>query len=349
MTLLDFIWVTSLLLMGGALTGIAGLVVARAVSNQYRARKAAHRRLVLPVLMGRETIDHRLTRRLTRRWPGILADLFLEMAPLIRGEEHVTLVARAADLGVPAYLARMARSASAGTRSHALQALAEFNDPETIVVLRAGLEDRVFQVRISAVLALTKHGETIDLPRLLSEVPHHIDSKSRSVAALFQSLAHNDPEQLKAYACGENGNTNLQLAALEALAVAGDFSIAPFLVEQVRSAPADAGELPRYLDILGILGHPAARTAIMAGLANPVPATRVAAATAAGKIKLRESIASLASLLHDGEWWVRSSAAEALLNLGEPGIDHLRRIACGVPGPASEVASSVLQEKGWAQ
>lgn len=344
MTLLRLIWLASLAMALAAIAIMLGLIVARLITTRRAERRAVERRKLLPMLLGREAADPEAL----RARPALVAELYLELIQLVRGDERAQFVERASRLGIPAQLARQARSGSRRRRVRAVQALSEFAEPDARASLNGALDDPDQDVRLAAALALAAQGEVGDIGELADKLALGAGQPSLLVVSLFRQVAETQPDQIKALALQPGQNPEIRLAAVEALATTGDYSLVPTIVERALAAEDGSEELPRYLHLLGKLGHPAARPAILAGLSRPTMAARAAAAGAAGRIMLGESADQLAALLDDEEWWVRFRAAEALILLGRPGVARLRVAAAGGNGRAREAAETMLAEHGVA-
>jgi HEAT repeat protein len=97
---------------------------------------------------------------------------------------------------------------------------------------------------------------------------------------------------------------------------------------------------------LGVLAHPAAEPAVIAGLSDQAWEVRAASAEAAGRIGLVSAAPLLVQALADGVWWVRFRSGEALSALGEKGVASLR-LAAGVDQDVVRRAASLaLAERG---
>lgn len=344
MTLLRVIWLLSLGLALVAVAIMLALVAARLITTRRARRRAAERRTLLPMMLGQKAVDTAVL----RRRPALVADLYLELIQLVRGEERAQFVERAALLGIPEQLARQARSGSRRRRVRAVQALCEFVEPAAHEALHRALDDPDEDVRLAAALGLATQNAVHDAGELMNKLALGAGRPSLLVVTLLRRIAEGQPDQIKALALEPGQYPEIRLAAIEALATTGDYSLVPTIVDRALTAEDGSEELPRYLHMLGKLGHPAARPAILASLSRPDMAARAAAAGAAGRIALLESADQLALLLDDAEWWVRFRAAEALILLGAPGIARLRAVAAGGSGRAREAAETMLAEHGAA-
>lgn len=320
------------------------LVIARVLSGWRRNRHLAARRRLAPMLL-EGTIGDEALRRIPDR---VVTDLSLELIQLVRGAEREAFLANATRLGVPKRLARRLRTGSPRDRATALQGLALFDDQAARAALRGALDDRDREIRFAAAEALVAKGEPLRADSLVQRLQLGSAQSARATVSLFRTIAQTRPEEIKALVMQREQNLEVRIAAIEALAETGDYSMVPVIAELGRAAADGTEELPRYLHALGRLGHPSARRTVIAALSSESMAARAAAARAAGRIALVESADRLAELLDDPEWWVRFRAAEALIELGKPGLDLLRAAAAGGPGPAQDAAATMLAERGIA-
>lgn len=343
MSPLLLIWYVSLLLAGAALALMLVLIALRLVSRHREVRDAERRRQLVRELLRGESLspDH------LKGVPStLITDTFLDLIRLVRGEERDLFVEQAAELGVAQQLGRRARSPSARTRLVAVQSLAQFHDEDSLRRLHASLEDRNQDVRLAAALSLAEGGRSDNIHALVERLGLGTEQDSMMMVTLFRVVAEDRPEEIKALVLNSGTNLQARLAAVEALASTGDYSLVPAITELALAASDDSEELPRYLRALGTLGHPAGSAAIMDGLSRPSMSARAAAAGAAGRIRLYDAADRLAELLNDSEWWVRFRAAEALIRLGKSGVGRLREAACLGTPVAREAAATVLAEHG---
>lgn len=345
MSPLLLVWSLSLLLAGAALAIMFVLILARLIVRRRDRKRTGRRRW----LVGQLLRDDAPTRDELRTLPrGLVTDTYLDLIQLVRGEERTSFIDRAARLGVAEQLVRRARSSSARTRLVAVQSLADFHDEDSLRLLHAALEDRNEDIRLAAALALAEAGRSDHIHALVERLGLGTRQDSMMIVTLFRVVAGDRPDEIKALVLNPNTNLPAQLAAIEALATTGDYTLVPAIAGLALSAADDCEELPRYLTALGTLGHPAARTAVMDGLSRASASARAAAADAAGRIRLRDSADRLTELLDDQSWSVRFRAAEALMKLGESGTDRLSEAARLGSPLAREAAATVLAEHGEA-
>lgn len=341
MNLLELIWWSSLILAGAAIATTVVLVLIRLVTTRRQMRWATRRRELVRGLLGANPAVEEDLKRLP---PTLVADTFVELIRLVRGEERSKFVAQAGEFGVPQQLAWQVRRGSARERLLAAQALAQFGDDDSVAALRGAVADGNPKVRLAAALSLAEGGNADDLQELVRDLRLGSEEGSALAVTLFQSAALAGVEDIKSLILAPETNAGVRMAAIEALVASGDYTVVPVITSLAINAADDAPELPRYLRALGLIGHPAARGAVMAGLSSQAFAVRAAAAEAAGRIALGEAAERLTELLDDGEWWVRFRAAEALLKLGTDGVGRLRNTARAGSPRARDAASSMLAE-----
>lgn len=279
---------------------------------------------------------------------SVVTQLTLDLIQLVRGAERTKFIGKAAELGVPDRLRRQLRSFSRRRRMIAVQGLALFDDALSRQALLDTLGDRDDEIRLAAALALGRGDNRPGLDELVARLGLRDNRSSLLTVSLFRLYANEAPDEVQALVLDTDLPQSVRLAAIEALAVSGDYRLVPAIVELGLRAPDDSEELPRYLHALGRIGHPAAREAVLAGLASSSMPARVAAAGAAGRIALVESADQLTELLDAPEWWVRFRSAEALLQLGDTGIVRLREAAASGGELAREAAATMLAERGIA-
>lgn len=341
--MLRLIWDISLLLAGFALGVMMLLVLLRIGSTWRQNHMFIARRRVAPLLLGGTAIS---SDRLEDIPDAVVTQLTLELIQLVRGEERTHFVEKATALGVPGRLVRQLRSFSRRRRIIAVRGLALFEDSVSRKALLRALTDRSDDVRMAAALALARSEDPPALTALVERLTLRNDRSSLLTISLFRHYADHAPDQVQALVLDTELSLSIRLAAIEALAATGDYRLVPAIVELGLRVPEESEELPRYLHALGKIGHPAARDAVLAGLASRSMPARVAAAGAAGRIALLESADQLAALLDAPEWWVRFRAAEALFLLGDTGIAHLRDTAANGGEQAREAAATMLAERG---
>jgi HEAT repeat protein len=337
------LWTLSLVLSLAALAIMAGLIVARMVSARRSATRKAFRDQLVPRLL-EGAPDAEIERLPQAR--TLLAQIAGELISIVRGDERDQFVATATRLGVAETLARQLRRGSHRERILAAESLAHFPDDRTTDALDAALDDRSADVRLTAALALASSGRSPPLAALVERLRLGISEQSMLLVTLIQEIARERPEESRALLLDPAAPATLKAAAIDALSGSGDYSLVPVIARLAVEAPDDAPELPRYLRALGQLHHPAARPAIVRGLASRTWFVRAAAAEAAGRIGLADLLHELEDLLDDGDWWVRYRAGEAIARLGEQGRRRLAVVSKAGSPRAREVARLSLVEQG---
>jgi HEAT repeat protein len=341
LTLLAFIWWLSLALAAGTLLTMAVLILRRLVTERREKSRAVRRRQLSRRLLSGDSPSAEELKNLPR---GLAADTFVELMRLVRGSEREAFASQARALGVPWHLGRRLQRGSTRERLLAAQALGQFLDQDSTAILQTALTDRSPEVRLAAALALADAGHSHNVRDLIRELGLGVAEDSTLAVTLFRSLWNERPDEIKALVTEPDTNSRVRLAAVEALAMNGDYSLVPVITRLAIAASDDADELPGYLHALGLLAHPAARPAVLDGLSRSSYPVRAEAARAAGRIGVVEFAGQIASLLDDGEWWVRFRAAEALFRLGDPGVEWLRRQAREGSPRARNTAASMLAE-----
>lgn len=325
-----------------ALVIMAGLIAARIVSARRATALKAFREAWLPKLLdgGREGELDELPDR-----PQLLAQLAAELITLVRGEERAQFVATATRLGVADTLLRRLRRGSVRERILAAEVLAFFPDDHSTDALDRAIDDKSADVRLTAALALAGSGRAPPLTDLVERLRLGTLEQSMLIVSLVAEVARDRPGEVRALLLDEATPGPLKAAAIDALSGSGDYSLVPLITRLACAAPDEAPELARYLRALGQFQHPAAAPAIRRGLGSRTWFVRAAAAEAAGKVGLVETVEPLFRLLDDGDWWVRYRAGEALARLGRPGVATLRETSCLGSVRAREAARLALVEQ----
>lgn len=345
MSFLLFVWQLSLVLAGAALAIMLVLIGARIASDRRARRREAQRRVLVPALLGASDLAPETAGKIA---PDVVAEVATSLIQMVRGDDRQAFIERAVKLGVPERLARLLRSGSDRTRLAAAQAMGAFDDPKTLHLLRRALNDRNHDVRLAAALSIAAAGDTESAADIVPRLGQEEEEPSLLLVSLFKRIAADRPEDIKQLVTDPHSHSRVKVAAIEALASTGDYTLVPLIADLALAAPDNSEELPRYLRALSQLAHPAGRRAVIAGLERPGMAARAAAAGAAGKIGLTETAPTLRKLLDDPEWWVRFRAAEALIGFGESGRELLRdAIRSGSPR-ARDAAATMLAEHGIA-
>jgi HEAT repeat protein len=337
------LWLVSLAICALALAIMLGLIIARRVSEFRAKSRQEERRRLVPMLLDPNPEPRPQE---VKPAPDLLADLFTELIQMVRGTDREKFVASSSRLGVPQRLRQRLDYGSPRIRLAAAEALGDFDDEQSMARLHSALDDPNEDVRLAAALALAEAGHAPNARLLVEKLGIGTSEHSMLVVGLFEDIARDRPEEVKAIVEAEDMPAGAKAAAIEALTASGDYSLVPIISRLVLAAGADAEELPRYLQALGEFGHPAGARAVEHALGSPRAAVRAAAAEAAGRIVLGTSASRLAELLEDQDWWVRFRAGEALARLGDEGQGLLRDLAEHGSEAARETARLTLAERG---
>jgi HEAT repeat protein len=273
----------------------------------------------------------------------VLTDLAVELLGLIRGDEKAQVAKRASRAGVVARLHARLRRGNVRDRILAAIALSNFGGDDSRAALTEALDDRNRRVRRTAALALATAGmpPTREAIRRLHIGEHEA---SGLIVVMLVEMARSDVESVRSLLLDPDMSAALKGAAAEALAKCKDVSAVPLIARLAMDADAEAAELPRYLDALGALEHPAGSLAVLHRLDSPGAQVRAAAARTAGRIRIEPALDKVAGLLGDPDWDVRFQAAQALLRYGENGRQRLQLAASRIEEPARETAALTLAE-----
>lgn len=348
MTRLYALWVMSLAVCAISLLIMLALIVARVINNRRAASQQSERRRMVPLLLGVQPSSERIPN--VQPASDLLTDVAIELVQMVRGTDKEAFVARSYRLGVDATLRhRLRRHRSPRLRLAAAEALADFEDEQSMSHLSEALDDKNSDVRLSAAIALANAGKAPPVSVLVDKLGIGSTENSMLVVSLFRDIAAYRPGEIRALVEDERTHPSVKAAAIDALAASGDYSLVPVVVSLSLKADPFGEELPRYLRSLADFGHPAAAPAIEHALDSPAWTARAAAAQAAGKLRLRSTVERLASLLGDPQWWVRFRAGEALASLGKPGHRLLQQVSRSGSELASTAARLTLAEQGLRQ
>jgi len=345
-SVLSWLWLTSLAISGLALCVLAGLIIGRRIGESRAKKREAERRALMPLLIGGDAPPHPFE---GKRHADLLTDLSTELIQLVRGTDKEEFVAHSTEMGVPERLRQRLDHGSPRKRLAAAEALADYADADSQARLNEALEDPNADVRLAAALALAESGRAPTASVLVEKLGIGSQENSMLAASLFQEIAKDRPDEIKALVQNPAMPTGARLAAIEALCASGDYSLVPVLSDMVLKEGASDEEMTRYLRALGEFGHPAAREAVARALSHRAWWVRASAAEAAGRIGLVENAETLRGLLGDDQWWVRFRAGEALMRLGEEGRRILAEEAHREAGVAGESARAILSEQGSSQ
>ena len=349
MSPLLLIWLTSLILAGGALVWMTGLIIGRVLRERAEASRDRDRQVIqhafLDIMAGSGDAIGRLRRVQGRA--RLMAETLLEVVSLVRGGERERLISALAAFNVDHVFRRRLFRGSLAGRIAAAEALAIFPGEGSTAALRQALAAaRGVELRVGVMKSLIELGTPPSLAEVLADLAGRRASESLLYLPLIARLVADDPmTALRAFGASPLAIEPRVILA-EALGASGDYRALEPLCIATR-AP-DVELRIACTRALGMLGHPGAEKAVLAGLDDRVWMVRSAACEAAGRIGLRSAIPQLAHQLRDEVWWVRFRAGEALAALGQIGQERLRLVAATGDDLSRRAASMVLAERGLA-
>jgi HEAT repeat protein len=316
---------------------LAALAVTRKLRRDGRERRSAERRTRYQTVLRGD--DHAAIVAINEEARGAEAqvDLAVSIDAVHDTLSHAQLVAigRAAQESHlrPALIAELS-SRRPVTRARAALLLTRTGAPQVIDHVVPLLRDVDPDVRLVACSGLAR----IATPRaaealvwgLVARVlpPERIIERLAApwaVATILRTLTSGPtpvPEALRGATAGGR-EAELDASLARALGIAGDPRGERALVvlleegsEEVRVSAARA---------LGRVGATAGTPALVHALGADAWPVRAQAAKSLGALSAGAALAPLERCLCDRAWWVRANAARALRELGEPGLDALRR------------------------
>lgn len=350
MSLLAFLWWSSLVFGAAALVWMSGLIVGRLLRERVDGRRAADQtsvRMLFLALMGGEAEAELRLKPYCRR-ARLMAEALLEILGLVRGAERERIIESLARLGVHDRLRlRLHRGSKAG-RIAAAEALAAFPDVATVEALRSALgRSRDGDFRVAVLTALLDMEAAPPLQDILREVGDRGLQDSLLYEPVIRRAAAAAPlDALDVFILSAAPAATRAVLA-DALGASGDYrAVEP--LGQTAAAPELELRIAS-VRALGLLGHPAAAEAVTNALSDPAWEVRSAACEAAGRIGLVQAAPSLIHALADPAWWVRFRAGEALAALGDKGIAGLRLAVRIDQDVVRRSASLALAERGLAE
>ncbi len=344
MSLLQTLWLTSLLLSGASLCVVAGLIVHRAIEHRHRKNTERRRRQIEARFLGYldGTFDGAQLAAAAKSDVILATEVGLSLADLVRGRDYERLIAILEAVGVGG---RLRVNAAHGTRAGRVVAatrLRHFRNEASLDTLRRALDDRDAEVRLAAAQSLAEIGALPSVPELLVKLHVGTGEQSQLLRHIFRRLVHRQRGALVELLAGKPHPLAKELA-LDALGHSGDYTVlAPIMA---ASEAADIELRAAAFRALANLGHPSALPAVTRGLVDASWVVRTQAAVAAGRIGLVDLVPQLVKLMADPVWWVRFRAGEALMALGAAGEAAVVATSEGTPGPAARTAQLILTER----
>ena len=244
------------------------------------------------------------------RHPKLIAEVLLDYAALVRGDNRETMLIVLEAAGALRALTKGARRGG-GDRRLCLEALAVFPAELVGSILREFLNDPSEIVRLTAATGLA----TIGTPLSLREI-EGLSARSAvgTRTGLLRQAVLADPAAARAAVETTAFSTNDRATILDSLGLAGDYPSIPILIKfQLNRDPILRASA---IMALGHLMHPDGHDAIERALIDTHWCVRAAAAKAVGLASFEDLVPRLETRLRDPIWSVRLQAADALKGFG---------------------------------
>jgi HEAT repeat protein len=337
MTVANVGYVAAVLLTISCLTVVALLVVTRLGKDRSERRRLSLRapvwRHVLALTTGEDDEIEEARTALLSLGPADRAaveeDAFA-LVPKLRGSARTRLRDVLRDWGSVDLAVRHAGSRSAVRRCRGLYRLGVLAETDRRATVLAGLDDRDFAVRRTAVLALGSFPDeevvrgllrraTVE-PRLRRDFLASVDRiGSVAVPVLREELTRSLAEDRAEEGAGEGARRGY--LAAEALGLVGAIAAVPEL-EAALEGPSVELKIA-CIDALGDLGASSSVVALAGPLGHEDPLVRRAAAQAIGMVGGPWGVPALTDVLYDENVEVARAAANALRRCGPAGVDVL--------------------------
>jgi HEAT repeat protein len=340
------------------------LVIVRVRHDRKERRRLALRRPLWPLVLTlgageEEEVEEAQTRllALSRSERAAIEDDAWAMVPKLRGDARERLrevLQRWGGVDEPRY---STTSRSPVRRARGYYRLGILADPSRLDQLLAGLDDRDFTARRTAVLALGAFPDREVVHRILVTASAEVPLRRDFLASVDQIGAIAQPvlrEHLTTLEASEENNPRSRLLAAEALGLVGDLEDAPALESALSGALRGEDELPEAelhagedapltiacLNSLGLIGSPSSIGPVGEALGHPSAQVRRAAAVAVGMIGSPRAVPVLEAALVDLDVEVARAAANALRRSGRVGTEVLE--ASDVPVAREVLALAAL-------
>ena len=312
-----------------AIVGMAGgLLFARILSVITERRRLKYEPLInqtlaLEVVTGGQL---EVLRRLARACPQIMSDCVCAELFCITGSAHRHLSEVACELGLQQRWIRLLRSRRPLHRRQAVRLLASLEASMSRSMLVAALADDDEEVRIEAGRALVRWGEREEIEAVLKFAATQPLLLRALVAEDLRPVMTICQPYIAELLCSDDVNTVVGILDIieawqKTLSIAGFDRLLSHPCAEVR---ARALRLAPYIH-----GSSGSEHAVMTALFDPDFEVRAAAASAAGRMDLRNTIPCLHSFLRAGDDRIALAAAQALSRLGDAGMASLEQEILG--------------------
>jgi hypothetical protein len=327
MSVAHFGYLAALVLLVGCLLVVAILVALRIGKDNAERRHARLRAPVWRDVMILSTgepdeVDEAFGRLLAtdaRERAVMLGDAFA-LVPKLRGSARDRLRDVLRHWGSVDEAVRSTRSRSRVQRCRGYYRLGVLAEPALQDSVIAGLDDRDFAVRRTAMIALGSFPESVVVDHLLTAAAAEPRLR-RDFLASVDRIGHAAVPTLRraltrSLADGEGGDRRGFLAA-EALGLVGAMAAVPTLEEALAGSSVELKIA--CMHALGRLGAPSSVVALSGPLGHGEPEVRRVAADALGLVGGTWAVPALLTVLHDDSVEVARAAANALVRCGPRG------------------------------
>jgi HEAT repeat protein len=231
-------------------------------------------------------------------------------------------------------------------RARAASELGLAGHRDSIPELVDALNDPKLDVRLAAAHSLAQ----IRAPEAVVQILHALTREShwpvQRAAEILYEMGTVAVEPLLGFLNEHRKSAPPVLVAVRALGLLQAVGGVPLMVQFLKDIDPELRLMAARS--LGQMGDTqAARAPLLHALNDPVWEVRCMAAQALGRLKDDHAVLALRDRLGDGAWWVRFNAAEALHQIGAPGIDAMRKtVDEESEGLAHDICCEVLQEHG---
>jgi HEAT repeat protein len=251
----------------------------------------------------------------------LIMRIALDVSRSLKGEELQRIVQLLELWDMAEYINQTAFKGSRGKRIQALSTLSHYRDARSYRTLMAHADHPDMYIQIAALRGLAMRAPASDVPQIVQKVIHGDSSMRNSlmlsdILRLFGDQVVPDLITL----VRSQAHLEVRLAGVMALGTIGSRDAVDMLIELVQ----EEGPLrARAIASMASIGDERAAYAIAAQLESDVPAVRIQAVIALGKMRVMGTLPDLAVRLADDNWWVRFRAAEALYRFGDVGVASL--------------------------
>ena len=339
------IWQISLVLAAVSPVVMMVLVVNRIFYIRLRQNRLARAdELTMKVLtyLDDEDMDEAWFDSLRGRDKKLLGSLAGDLLRLVRGDNRKTLINLLRHLDTVDRQIMVLIKGNQRDRITACANLAHFDDEKVINILTKTLDDKDFDVRISAARSLADLGRIPSVDILISKLDASTGLRSRALGNLFRDLGQAAVPELTAVAADIDQPEQFRILAINALGQIGDYAAIDPLIE-LANDPRLEIRAAVYRS-LAVLSHPVVSSVLPGGLRDTSWEVRTQAAFCAGRVGALNVVPILIKMLADNIWWVRYRAGEALYAMGDVGLEMLQVVA-KEQTLAGESAGMILAEK----